>query len=274
MYEDLALFRRYPRLLVYLPWVSLGKWPTPVQRMSKLEQRFDLPAFYVKRDDMSSDVYGGNKVRKLEFSLADALYKGCTRVMTVGAAGSNHVLATAVHGRRLGIRTTALLFDQPCALYVRRNLLMDHLENKKQVELENILRVLAIQDRSGQMRIGWRGIFSANARQRSNSVEVLDDLMDPSLSRIMLQLLEGLPPDETLKAGRKHFQLPRFDSGREAICSHFLTQHNEWVTLVLALNLIWEQGLDGMDRGLVQQLEHAENVFVRQMARPATYGGP
>ena len=148
-----------------------------------------------------------------------------------------------------------------------RNLLMDHLENKKQVELENILRVLAIQDRSGQMRIVWRGIFSANARQRSNSVEVLDDLMDPSLSRIMLQLLEGLPPDETLKAGRKHFQLPYFDSGREAICSHFLTQHNEWVTLVLALNLIAEQGLDGIERRLVQQLEHAENVFVRQMAR-------
>jgi D-cysteine desulfhydrase len=138
MYEDLALFRRYPRLLVYLPWVSLGIWPTPVQRMSKLEQSFNLPAFYVKRDDMSSDVYGGNKVRKLEFSLADALCKGCNRVMTVGAAGSNHVLATAVHGGRLGIGTTALLFDQPCALYVRRNLLMDHVNHVRMVWVPSV----------------------------------------------------------------------------------------------------------------------------------------
>ncbi len=44
----------------------------------------------------------------------------------MGAAGSNHVLATAMHGRRLGLATTALLFDQTCAEYVRRNLLMDY----------------------------------------------------------------------------------------------------------------------------------------------------
>jgi D-cysteine desulfhydrase len=120
------------------PWVSLGGWPTPVQRMSKLEKSLSLPAFYVKRDDVSSEVYGGNKVRKLEFSLADALRRGCSRVMTVGAAGSNHVLATAVHGRRLGLRTTALLFDQPCALYVRRNLLMDHINRVRMVWVPSV----------------------------------------------------------------------------------------------------------------------------------------
>jgi len=141
MHENLPLFRRCPRLLAHLRRVALGDWPTPVQRMKKLEGRFDLPAFYVKRDDMSSDAYGGNKVRKLEFTLADALRRGCNRVMTVGAAGSNHVLATAVHGARLGVATTALLFDQPRALYVRRNLLMDHLHHVRMVWVPSVTLV-------------------------------------------------------------------------------------------------------------------------------------
>ncbi len=126
MYGDLPLLRRFPRLLSSLPFASLGEWPTPVERMRGLERKHGLPAFYVKRDDLSSPFYGGNKVRKLEFSLADALRRGCSGVVTMGAAGSNHVLATAIHGRRLGLSTTALLFDQPCAAYVRRNLLMGY----------------------------------------------------------------------------------------------------------------------------------------------------
>jgi len=124
--NETPLFRRYPRLRDALPWVSLGEWPTPVERMHRLEKAHGMPALYVKRDDLSSRYYGGNKVRKLEFVLADVAKKGCSGVMTMGAAGSNHVLATAIHGRRLGLSTTALLFDQPCAEYVRRNLLLDY----------------------------------------------------------------------------------------------------------------------------------------------------
>jgi len=138
VYEGLSLFRRYPRLPAALPWVPLGEWPTPVERMRGLEKAHGLPAFYVKRDDMSSTVYGGNKVRKLEFSLADALRKGSDGVMTMGAAGSNHVLATAMHGNRLGLSTTALLFDQPNAAYVGRNLLMDYRSGVRMVWARSI----------------------------------------------------------------------------------------------------------------------------------------
>lgn len=67
---------------------------------------------YLKRDDLCNATYGGNKVRKLEFLLADALEKPCSSVLTFGAFGSNHALATAIHASKLGLRCVALLVDQ------------------------------------------------------------------------------------------------------------------------------------------------------------------
>lgn len=106
------LFRRFPHLEARIPWVHLGDWPTPVTRID------DLPAgvsgeLWVKRDDHSSPLYGGNKVRKLEYLLADARSKGAGRVITTGVEGSHHCLATAVHGRRLGLPVTLVVFPQP-----------------------------------------------------------------------------------------------------------------------------------------------------------------
>jgi ATP/ADP translocase len=145
-----------------------------------------------------------------------------------------------------------------------RDLLIAHLENKRVMELENVLRVLAMEDRSGQMRVIWRGIFSANVRQRANSLEALDDLMDVSLSRIMLPLLEEAAPSETLRMGRKNFQLADFDSDRSAIYSHFLATE-DWVTVVLTLYLLANHGLDGLNMGVVQKHADSENPYIRQM---------
>ena len=57
-------------------------------------------------------VYGGNKVRKLEYLLGDALQRGCDAVVTFGAAGSNHALATAIYARQVGLVCHAVLTDQ------------------------------------------------------------------------------------------------------------------------------------------------------------------
>ncbi|MBW1784729.1 MAG: cyclic nucleotide-binding domain-containing protein, partial [Deltaproteobacteria bacterium] len=146
-----------------------------------------------------------------------------------------------------------------------RDLIIDHLENKKQVELENVLRVLAAEDRSGQMRIIWRGLFSADNRRRSNSLEALDDLMDASLSSIMLPLLEGLPPGEILNAGRKNFKLPDLGADKGAICSHLL-EKKDWVSVVLALFLISRQGRDGVGTETIRTLTESENRHIQQMA--------
>jgi D-cysteine desulfhydrase len=80
----------------------------------------------VKREDKSSSTYGGNKVRKLEWVLADAGTQNRKTLITVGGSGSNQVLATTIYGRKLGFRVVGLVFDQPNADYVRRNLLLDH----------------------------------------------------------------------------------------------------------------------------------------------------
>jgi 1-aminocyclopropane-1-carboxylate deaminase/D-cysteine desulfhydrase-like pyridoxal-dependent ACC family enzyme len=68
---------------------------------------------WIKDDGQTSSIYGGNKVRKLERLLAAARARGARRVLTMGAAGSHHVLATCVFGRRLGLETAALLMPQP-----------------------------------------------------------------------------------------------------------------------------------------------------------------
>jgi D-cysteine desulfhydrase len=77
---------------------------------------------YVKRDDLAGAVYGGNKPRRLEFELANALRRGAKSVITFGYAGSNHALATAVYARRAGLGCILVLLEQPNAHYVRENL--------------------------------------------------------------------------------------------------------------------------------------------------------
>jgi 1-aminocyclopropane-1-carboxylate deaminase/D-cysteine desulfhydrase-like pyridoxal-dependent ACC family enzyme len=62
---------------------------------------------------LTSPLYGGNKVRKLEYLFADARVRGASRVVTLGAAGSHHVLATTVFGARLGFTVEAFLVPQP-----------------------------------------------------------------------------------------------------------------------------------------------------------------
>ena len=68
-----------------------------------------------------SSVYGGNKVAKLEWILGQAVERGVSDILTVGAVGSHHAIATALHARSVGIRTHALVFAQPDTPHVRAN---------------------------------------------------------------------------------------------------------------------------------------------------------
>jgi 1-aminocyclopropane-1-carboxylate deaminase/D-cysteine desulfhydrase-like pyridoxal-dependent ACC family enzyme len=114
------LFDRYPGTRA-LPWVSLAELPTPVSSAPALAEAAGAAGVWIKRDDLSGAVYGGNKVRKLEFLVGEALAAGATDIVTFGAAGSNHALATAIYGGAHGIEVHSMLIPQPNARYVRRN---------------------------------------------------------------------------------------------------------------------------------------------------------
>jgi 1-aminocyclopropane-1-carboxylate deaminase/D-cysteine desulfhydrase-like pyridoxal-dependent ACC family enzyme len=100
-----------------------GTYPTPVERLDAL-CRGDAQ-LWVKRDDLTHPLYGGNKVRKLERLLEEARARGKKRLVTVGAAGSHHVLATTVFGRRAGFEVDAVLVPQRRTLHVVANLRAD-----------------------------------------------------------------------------------------------------------------------------------------------------
>jgi D-cysteine desulfhydrase len=88
---------------------DVGDYPTPVHRLLTRGKS----ELWVKRDDLTRADYGGNKVRKLEGLLAELSARGTRRVVTVGAAGSHHVLATTYFGRRAGLEIEAVLVPQP-----------------------------------------------------------------------------------------------------------------------------------------------------------------
>ncbi|MHC4836978.1 MAG: pyridoxal-phosphate dependent enzyme [Planctomycetota bacterium] len=102
-----ALDALLPAVARGIPRVRLGAWPTPTEPLSF------LPDTWVKREDLSSPHYGGNKVRCLEPTLARALDRGAGWVWGLGAYGSNQAVAIATHGPRVGLRARALLFPQP-----------------------------------------------------------------------------------------------------------------------------------------------------------------
>lgn len=105
------LVRAYPGT-ASLPHAGIATLPTPVDQLPELAEELGMMRLMVKRDDLTSPVYGGNKVRKLEFLLGQAVADGCKSVITYGAYGSNHALATAVHSRALGLEPHAVLSPQ------------------------------------------------------------------------------------------------------------------------------------------------------------------
>lgn len=98
--------------LSHFPRVVLTQAPTPLQHLPRLSRLLGGPDIYIKRDDNTGLALGGNKTRKLEFLLGDALAKGATHIVTQGARQSNHVRQTIAAASALGLRTTVLLEER------------------------------------------------------------------------------------------------------------------------------------------------------------------
>ena len=107
------------------PRVALGLFPTPIQKLENVSRRFGANV-YLKRDDLTGLGLGGNKVRKLEFLLADAKAQGAEVVFTTGGAQSNHAMLTAAAANRLGMKPI-LILKQRGVTARRGNQLLEHL---------------------------------------------------------------------------------------------------------------------------------------------------
>jgi D-cysteine desulfhydrase len=83
---------------------------TPIERLSTSHRVGEN--LWVKRDDLTNSLYGGNKVRKLDVLLSDARRRDARRIVTMGAAGSHHVLATSLFAQRMGIPVVGVLAPQ------------------------------------------------------------------------------------------------------------------------------------------------------------------
>jgi L-cysteate sulfo-lyase len=106
--------------------ISLGTWPTPVEPAPRLAAALGLQELWIKRDDLTGLGGGGNKVRKLQYTCAEALAAGATTLITTGVLQSNHARLTAAAAARLGLRCVLVLAGRE-PMIPRGNLLLDQL---------------------------------------------------------------------------------------------------------------------------------------------------
>lgn len=112
-------FSRFPR-------VRLANLPTPLEEMSNLSKALGGPRLFVKRDDSTGLGLGGNKVRKLEFLMGEALEKKADTVITTGGVQSNHARQTAAAAKKLNLKPILVLRGEKPKLH-KGNLLLDTL---------------------------------------------------------------------------------------------------------------------------------------------------
>jgi len=117
--------------LARFPRVSLAHLPTPIEHLPRLSAVLGGPEIWIKRDDCTGLSTGGNKTRKLEFLMAEALAEGADMVMTQGATQSNHARQTAAAAARLGLGCHLLLENRTGSKAQNYNhngnVLLDHL---------------------------------------------------------------------------------------------------------------------------------------------------
>ena len=119
--------------LARFPRYRLGHFPTPLERLDRLTAALGGPEIWIKRDDCTGLASGGNKTRKLEFLVAEAIAQGADTLVTQGATQSNHVRQTAAAAARVGMACHALLErrvnNQGADYETAGNVLLDQMMN-------------------------------------------------------------------------------------------------------------------------------------------------
>ena len=140
-------------------------------------------------------------------------------------------------------------------------LVIEHLFQKKELLLENIIRVLAINDKSGRMKTAWRGIFSPDTRQRANAIELLNDVLDRKTFNAMVPLLESPTPEIALQEGKKLVKLPTLNKDGKDVATALLGSE-DWVDVIMGLSML----RDSRDRydipGMTAHLNKSVNTHI------------
>ena len=108
--DGYPLFETYPSRRERVQRIALATFPTAVQRLPSLERRLGLGSLWIKRDDTSGRLCGGNKVRKLEYLLADGSGSPERKIIVYGPVSSNWTLACTIYAHHLGIPVHLFLF--------------------------------------------------------------------------------------------------------------------------------------------------------------------
>ena len=129
--------------------ISLGLFPTPMRRLENISRILGTNV-WIKRDDLSGVGLGGNKVRKLEFLLAEAKARGAEIVMTTGGAQSNHAMLTAACAKRLGM-TPILILKKRGVTERKGNQLLEYLMDTdvRFMDTDSYADIYAEMDRLG-----------------------------------------------------------------------------------------------------------------------------
>jgi D-cysteine desulfhydrase len=129
----------------------LAQLPTPIEELKSLSRELGGPELLIKRDDQTGLALGGNKTRKLEFLLGQALEQGADTLVTAGAAQSNHCRQTAAAAARAGLRCELLLNGTKSEL-PNGNLLLDELLGARIHWIQPSERVAKLRDLPDRLR--------------------------------------------------------------------------------------------------------------------------
>jgi D-cysteine desulfhydrase family pyridoxal phosphate-dependent enzyme len=129
-----------------IPRVHFAHLPTPIEELPRLTEYLSGPKILVKRDDQTGLAFGGNKTRKLEFLVAEALEQGAKTLITGGALQSNHCRQTAAAAARFGLDCTLVLNGEMPA-HPSANLLLDQLFGAEIITIaDRVLRDQTLQE--------------------------------------------------------------------------------------------------------------------------------
>src|SRR5438093_2258664 len=165
-----------------LPRFPLAQLPTPIETLPRLSQELGGPDLLIKRDDQTGLALGGNKTRKLEFLVGDALAHGADTLVTVGAAQSNHCRQTAAAAARAGFQCELILNGTKPDL-PNGNLLLNQLFGATEHWIDRTQRTAKLRELPEQLRAQGRkpyviGVGGSNGIGATGYVVAMIELME------------------------------------------------------------------------------------------------